>query len=114
MKLKQLFAASSFAAVALLLSAVSFGATKAEIDERVHVAMHQFYQLNPQHKDLVARAKGGLVFPRITKGGVGVGGQFGEGALRIAPNNADYYTIPSPSARLALLLPTPTNHLLST
>ncbi len=102
MKLKQLFAASSFAAVALLLSAVSFGATKAEIDERVHVAMHQFYQLNPQHKDLVARAKGVLVFPRITKGGVGVGGQFGEGALRIDGKNVDYYSIASASVGVTL------------
>src|SRR5258708_2232595 len=102
MKLKQLFAASSFAAVALLLSAVSFGATKAEIDERVHVAMHQFYQLNPQHKDLVARAKGVLVFLRITKGGVGVGGQFGEGALRIDGKNVDYYSIASASVGVTL------------
>lgn len=102
MKLKKLFAASSFAAVALLLSAVSFGATKAEINERVHVAMHQFYELNPQHKDLVARAKGVLVFPRITKGGVGVGGQFGEGALRIDGKNVDYYSIASASVGVTL------------
>ena len=102
MKLRKLFAASSFAAVALLLSAVSFGATKAEIDERVHVAMHQFYELNPQHKDLVARAKGVLVFPRITKGGVGVGGQFGEGALRIDGKNVDYYSIASASVGVTL------------
>ena len=102
MKLRKLFAASSFAAVALLLSAVSFGATKAEIDERVHVAMHQFYELNPQHKDLVARAKGVLVFPRITKGGVGVGGQFGEGALRIDGKNVDYYSIASGSVGVTL------------
>ena len=66
MKSRNFFAASSFAAAALLLSAVSFGATKAEIDERVHETMHQFYQINPQHKDLVARAKGILVFPSIT------------------------------------------------
>ena len=102
MKLKPLFAASSFAAVALLLSAVSFGATKAEIDERVHVAMHQFYELNPHHKDLIARAKGVLVFPRITKGGVGVAGEFGEGALRIDGNNVAYYSVSSASVGLTL------------
>jgi lipid-binding SYLF domain-containing protein len=102
MKRKTLFAASSFAAVALLLSAASFGATKAEIDKRVHVAMHRFYELSPQHKDLVARAKGVLVFPRITKGGVGVGGQFGEGALRIDGKNIDYYSIASASVGVTL------------
>ncbi|HMI73436.1 MAG TPA: hypothetical protein VK495_01950, partial [Steroidobacteraceae bacterium] len=75
MKPRHLFTAAGFAAVALLLSSVSFAATKAQIDEHVHATMQQFYQLNPAHRDLVGRAKGVLVFPRITKGGVGVGGQ---------------------------------------
>jgi lipid-binding SYLF domain-containing protein len=99
---RKLFAAAGLAVAALLMSAVSFGATKAEIDERVHVAMHQFYELNPQHKDLVARAKGVLVFPRITKGGVGVGGEFGEGALRIDGKNVSYYSVSSASVGLTL------------
>jgi lipid-binding SYLF domain-containing protein len=102
MKPRNVFAASSFAVMALLVSAMSFGATKAEIDERVHVAMRQFYDLNPQHKDIVARAKGVLVFPKITKGGVGVGGQFGEGALRIDGKNVSYYSISSASVGLTL------------
>jgi lipid-binding SYLF domain-containing protein len=102
MKSRNIFAASSFAVMALLVSAMSFGATKAEIDERVHVALRQFYDLNPQHKDLVARAKGILVFPKITKGGVGVGGQFGEGALRLDGNNVAYYSISSASVGLTL------------
>jgi len=99
---RKLFPASGLAAAALLMSAVSFGATSAEIDERVHVAMHQFYDLNPQHKDLVARAKGVLVFPRITKGGVGVGGEFGEGALRIDGKDVAYYSVSSASVGLTL------------
>src|ERR1700683_1370606 len=99
---RKLFAASGLAVAALLLSAVSFGATPAEIDQRGHVAMHTFYDLNPQHKDLVARAKGVLVFPRITKGGVGVGGEFGEGALRIDGKDGAYYSGSSGSGSLTL------------
>jgi lipid-binding SYLF domain-containing protein len=99
---RKIFAASGLAVAALLMSTVSFGATKAEIDERVHTAMHQFYELNPQHKDLVARAKGVLVFPRVTKGGVGVAGEFGEGALRIDGNNVAYYSVSSASVGLTL------------
>src|SRR5580693_6337924 len=99
---RKLFAASGLAVAALLLSAVSFGATRAEIDERVHVAMHQFYDLNPQHKDLVARAKGVLVFPRVTKGGAGIAGEHGEGALRIDGKNVAYYSISSASVGLTL------------
>src|ERR1700730_650640 len=102
MKPRNLFTAASLAIVALMLSPVSFGATTAQIDERVHVAMKQFYQLNPAHRELVGRAKGVLVFPRITKGGVGVGGQFGEGALRIDGKNVAYYSITSASVGLTL------------
>jgi lipid-binding SYLF domain-containing protein len=102
MKPRKIFAASSLAVAALLLSAVSFGATKAEIDQRVHTAMHQFYELNPQHKDLVARAKGVLVFPHVAKGGAGVAGEFGEGALRIDGKNVAYYSISSASVGLTL------------
>src|SRR5580700_9961148 len=99
---RKLFAASSLAVAALLMSAVSFGATSAEIDQRVHAAMHQFYQLNPQHKDLVGRAKGVLVFPRITKGGVGVGGEFGEGALQVNGKTVGYYSVGAASVGLTL------------
>jgi lipid-binding SYLF domain-containing protein len=102
MKPRNLFAAATFAAASLLLSSVSFAATKAEIDQRVHATMQQFYQLNPSHRDLVSRAKGVLVFPKITKGGVGVGGQFGEGALRIDGKNVAYYSISSASVGLTL------------
>jgi lipid-binding SYLF domain-containing protein len=102
MKSRNLFAAASFAAVSLLLSSVTFAATKAEIDQRVHATMQQFYQLNPSHRDLVSRAKGVLVFPKITKGGIGVGGQFGEGALRIDGKNVAYYSISSASVGLTL------------
>jgi len=102
MKPRHLFTAAGFAAVALLLSSVSLAATKAEIDERVHGTMQQFYQLNPAHRELVGRAKGVLVFPHITKGGVGVGGQFGEGALRIDGKNVAYYSIASASVGLTL------------
>jgi lipid-binding SYLF domain-containing protein len=101
MKSRNLFAAASFAA-ALLLSSVSFAATTAQIDERVHAAMQQFYRLNPAHRELVGRAKGVLVFPHITKGGVGVGGQFGEGALRIDGKNVAYYSVASASVGLTL------------
>jgi lipid-binding SYLF domain-containing protein len=102
MKSRNLFAAASLAAVSLLLSTVSFAASKAEIDEGVHHTMQQFYQLNPMHKDLVARAKGALVFPKVTKGGVGVGGQFGEGALLIDGKPVAYYSISSASVGLTL------------
>jgi lipid-binding SYLF domain-containing protein len=86
----------------LLLSAVSFGATKEQIDERVQNTLTQFDQLNPTHQDLIKRAKGILVFPQVTKGGAGVAGEFGEGALRVNGRNVGYYSLSSASVGLTL------------
>jgi lipid-binding SYLF domain-containing protein len=102
MKPRNLYTAVSVAAAALFLSAVSFGATKDQIDVRVQNALVQFDQLNPANQDLVARAKGILVFPRVTKAGAGVAGEFGEGALLINGKTAGYYSLSSASVGLTL------------
>ena len=39
----------------------------------------------------MARAKGILVFPKVVKAGMMVGGQFGDGALRKAGKTVGYY-----------------------
>jgi len=52
--------------------------------------------------EICRQGQGALVFPRITKRGVGVGGQFGEGALRIDGKNVAYYSITSASVGLTL------------
>ena len=36
-------------------------------------------------------AKGVLVFPKVYKAGIGIGGEYGEGALRIGGKTVDYY-----------------------
>jgi lipid-binding SYLF domain-containing protein len=102
MKSRNLFVASSFAVVALLLGSASFGASKEQIDQGVHATLQQFNQLSPADTDLLARSKGVLVFPSITKGGAGVAGQFGEGALRVDGKNVAYYSISSASVGLTL------------
>jgi lipid-binding SYLF domain-containing protein len=102
MKSRNLCTVVSVVAATLLLSAVSFGATKDQIDESVQNTLIQFDQLNPANQDLVKRAKGMLVFPNVTKGGVGVAGEFGEGALRVNGQNVGYYSLSSASVGLTL------------
>ena len=102
MKTRNFYAAVSVAVATLLLSAVSFSATKDEIDAHVQHALTKFNQLNPANQDLVARAKGILVFPRVTKAGAGVAGEFGEGALRVNGQNVGYYSLTSASVGLTL------------
>ncbi|MGD9974862.1 MAG: hypothetical protein AB7S77_17520 [Desulfatirhabdiaceae bacterium] len=65
--------------------------TAAQIDQDVDAALQKLYAQTPAAKDLSKVAKGILVFPSIIKGGLIVGGQYGEGALRKGGKTAGYY-----------------------
>lgn len=67
------------------------GATAEEIDRDVDSALMKLYAQTPAAKELSKVAKGILVFPSIIKGGLIIGGQYGEGALRIGGKTAGYY-----------------------
>ena len=40
---------------------------------------------------MISKAKGVLVFPSVIKAGIGLGGEYGTGALRINGKTVDYY-----------------------
>ena len=67
--------------------------TAAEIDNGVTMALEQLYTSSPETRDLSDNARAILVFPKITKGGLMVGGQFGEGAMRENDQTTGYYSI---------------------
>ena len=69
----------------------SFSATAAEIDRQVDEALAKLYETVPAAKELAKNAKGILVFPKMVKGGIIVGGQYGEGALRVNGQTVAYY-----------------------
>jgi lipid-binding SYLF domain-containing protein len=100
MRLKALIAGLTM--LALIASAPSFARTKAQIDASADRALAHFYKLNPKHKELADKAAGILIFGRVTKGGAGVAGEFGEGALRTHGATADYYSVTSASVGLTL------------
>lgn len=66
-------------------------AAAAELDRDVASALKDLYESTPAAKELGTKAKGILVFPDIVKGGFGVGGQYGTGALLKAGQTAGYY-----------------------
>ncbi len=72
-------------------------ASKVEIDAYVSEALKTFYQSTPAGKSLAAKAKGMLIFPKVYKAGIGIGGEYGEGALRIGGANIAYYSTASAS-----------------
>lgn len=81
-------------------------ASQAEIDARVNNTLNRFFARVENGRDLANRAVAVLVFPSIVKGGFGIGGQYGEGALHVRGQTAGYYNIVSASFGFQLGLQT--------
>lgn len=79
------------ALLALLGAPAVHAASAAEIDKQVDQALERFRKIEGANAFL-AIAKGVLVFPKVYKAGIGVGGEYGEGALRIDGQTVDYYS----------------------
>jgi lipid-binding SYLF domain-containing protein len=73
------------------LSSPASAATAREIDVSVDVALENFDKEVKGSKTFLENSKGVLVFPKVLKAGVGFGGEYGEGALRIDGKTVDYY-----------------------
>jgi lipid-binding SYLF domain-containing protein len=63
----------------------------AELTRASQAALQQLYASAPLAKGLEPKAHAVLVFPKITKAGLGIGGQYGEGALLKKGPAAAYY-----------------------
>lgn len=72
-------------------------ASAQEIDIRVDAALKRFRDDVGGGAAFLAKAKGVLVFPSVIKAGFGIGGEYGEGALRIGGKTVDYYSTASAS-----------------
>lgn len=64
----------------------------AEIDARVDQAIFALESRSQGVADLRMKAVGELVMPLITQAGLGFGGAYGRGALRINGTTVDYYS----------------------
>jgi len=79
------------AALAWLTAPAAQAASAEEIDIKVDAALEKFRDKVDGADDFLASAKGVLVFPAVYKAGIGIGGEYGEGALRIGGKTVDYY-----------------------
>lgn len=75
----------------------SFPATANQIESSVNAALDQFYKEVRGAKEFAKVAKGMLILPGVFKAGFGLGGEYGEGALRINGKTVNYYAIGSGS-----------------
>ena len=77
--------------VSLILAGSAFAKTAAEIDASVNAALDRFYKQVAGGREFVKSAKGILVMPNVVKGAFIIGGEYGEGALRINGKTVAYY-----------------------
>ena len=97
------FALTALAGSTLAACGNGIGSTgAATIDARVDSTLNFMRQTYPGTRELEAQAAGILVMPLITEVGLGFGGSFGRGALRVGQSTVDYYSSASGSAGLQI------------
>lgn len=74
-----------------LRAAPALAASAADIDREVDAAIKKAVQAVPETRDMVAKSKAVLIFPRIYKAGFMFGAQYGEGAMRKKGKTVGYY-----------------------
>lgn len=76
----------------VLTAPSAWAASAAEIDAGVNQTLSRFTREVAGAEAFLKSAKGALVFPKVYKAGIGIGGEYGEGALRVHGKTVDYYS----------------------
>lgn len=82
-----------FALVSGMLATVAYAKTKGEINASVTAAMARFKKDVQGATEYLKVAKGVLVIPNVTKAGFILGGQYGQGALKVRGRTVGYYSL---------------------
>ena len=87
--------AAGLVALALALTSMNarpaLAASAAEINRDASAALAKLYETHPDTRQLAARARAVLIFPRVYKAGFMLGAQYGEGVLRKGNKAVGYY-----------------------
>ena len=75
----------------------SYAATASEIDASVNASLARFVNEVKGAQAFLDAATGVLIIPKVIQGGLVVGAEYGEGALRIGGKTVGYYNIASGS-----------------
>jgi lipid-binding SYLF domain-containing protein len=80
-----------------IFSISSYAATANEINASVNASLDRFVNEVKGAQEFLDAAKGVLIIPKVMQGGLVVGAEYGEGALRIGGKTVGYYNIVSAS-----------------
>ncbi len=96
--LRSFFVTAMIVAIASIgLASEAHAAKKEKIDKKVAEGLVEFHEIVTGSEDLIADAAGILLFPSVKKGGIGIGGESGSGALIIDGETVAYYRTSSAS-----------------
>ncbi len=102
----KIFPLSCIFIVLLMASATTtYAASGKAIDIKVDAAVERFYADVDGAKEFADAAEGMLIFPSVIKAGIGIGGEYGEGALRIGGETVAYYSTAAASIGFQLGVP---------
>ena len=85
------------AAIIGIFPVISYAATATEIDASVNASLERFITEVKGAQEFLNASKGVLIIPNVMQGGLIVGAEYGEGALRIGGKTVGYYNIASAS-----------------
>ncbi len=77
--------------IAVLLTSSVLAASAEKIDRESDKALQVFREDVNGAEVFLNQAAGYLIFPRVIKAGIGIGGETGEGALRVGGQTIAYY-----------------------
>lgn len=92
----------AFMLFTLIAAAPAQASTSAEIEAGVDHTLSRFIKEVGGAEAFLGSAKGVLVFPKVYKAGFGIGGEYGEGALRLDGKTTDYYSTAAASVGFQL------------
>jgi lipid-binding SYLF domain-containing protein len=73
-----------------------------KINSDANSALDRLYTRVPGSREVVGKARGALIFPSVIAAGLGVGGEYGEGVLRVGNSTEAYYNLASVSVGLQI------------
>lgn len=81
---------------------VSTNSRRQSIDASVDGTLSRLFQTVPGSRELVGKARGILVFPSVVQAGIAIGGEHGDGSLRVGGSTVGYYSTTSVSVGATL------------
>lgn len=66
--------------------------SRTSIDAQVDASLSKLYQAVPGSREMVSKAAGVLVFPSVVGASLGIGAEYGRGALRTGGRTQAYYS----------------------